>query len=92
MKKNYQNTKTFLSSYNVIYNVEIVDHKMIVSENKEILWSIVVDLDNPMKFKNKLFIDVYKLLDHINSVRGLFTIFKQRWIILSPKQKKDEIK
>lgn len=92
MQKNYQNSKTFLSSYNKIYNVEIIENKIIVSENKDILWKIIVDLDNPIKFKNKLFIDAYKLLDHINSVRGLFTIFKQRSIILSPKWKKDEIK
>lgn len=90
MKKNYQNSKHFVSSYNFIYFVEIIDEKLVVSESNKILWNIIINIDNPVKFKWKLFIDPYKLLDNITTVRALFTVFKNRWVILSPKFEKNE--
>lgn len=90
MSKNYQNFKKFVSSYKLIYVVEIIDWKLVVSENWNILWSIEVDIDNPILLKWNLYIDIYRLLDEIKTVRALFAVFKRRNILLSPKQNKDE--
>lgn len=90
--KNYKNTKSFLSAYNLIYSVEVIDSNLVASESWNILGSIIINMDNPIKFKGRLFIDPYKVLDNINSIRGLFTVFKRRWVFLSPKHSKDEIK
>lgn len=92
MYKNFKNTKSFLSSYNIIYSVEIINDKMVVSESWNILADIEINIENPILFKNRLYADPYKLLDNLNSVRALFTVFKRRNIFLSPKVGKNEIK